>query len=140
MDVKDKEKKRISIILVDNSTEVRKTLRSMLELHQDFEVIAEAENLGLISDILKEYEADVIIIDLNVSEINGILTVKRSKRLRSQLSVIVLSLQADLRYLQACIRAGASGYVLLEYAFDELPDAIRSVVNGNIYICKELNP
>ena len=140
IDMEDKEKKRISIILVDKSAEVRKTLKSILDLHQDFEVIAEAENLGLINEILKECVAEVIIIDLNVSEINGILTIKRSKKLRSELSVIVLSLQANLRYMQACIRAGASGYVLLECAFDKLPDAIRSVANGNIYICKELNP
>ena len=113
---KDNEKNRISVILADNSTKVRKRLRSILGSHQDIEVVAEAENLGLIPDIVKRSVADIIIIHLNISEIKGILTIKLSKRLRPELSVIVLSHQADLRYLQACFRAGASGYVHLEAA------------------------
>ena len=135
----DKDKKRKSIILVDKSADIRKTLRSILEMHQDFEVIAEAADLGLIKDIMKKSVADIIIIDLNVSEINSILTIKKSKRFRPDIPVIVLSLQANLRYLQACIRAGASGYVLLESALDELPNAVRNVISGNIYISKKLN-
>ena len=138
--MKDKGKIRILTILVDNSTEVRKRLRSMLELHQDIEIIAEAENIGLLNDTIKESAVGAIIIDLNFSEINGIIAIKRIKKFWPEVSIIVLSLQEDLRYLQACIRAGASGYVLLDDAFDELPYAIRNVVKGNLYISNKLNP
>lgn len=137
--MKEKAQKPIATILVDNLTEVRKTLRSVLESHQDIEVVAEVDDTGEINDIVKEGVVTVIVLNIHMSEIKGILNIKRIKSMGPGLPVIVLSFLSDPRYLQACIRAGASGYILLESAFDELPVAIRSVAEGNIYICKDLN-
>lgn len=130
--------KPIPTILVDDSAEVRNELRSVLEPHWDIEVVAEAEDTVAIKDIMKEGVVTVIVLNIHMSELRGILKIKRIKNIGPEIPVIVLSFQADIRYLQACIRAGASGYILSEYAFDELPDAIRSVANGKIYICKDL--
>ena len=131
-------KKPIPTILVDGSAEFRNTLRSVLEQHRDIEVIAEAEDTVAIRDIVKEGVVTVIVLNIDMYEIKGILNIKRIKNIGPEVQVIVLSFQADIRYLQACFRAGASGYILSENAFDELPDAIRKVANGKIYICKDL--
>ena len=136
---KEEAQKPIPTILVDDSAEVRNALRSALEPHRDIEVVAEAEDTVAIKDIVKEGVVAVIVLNIHKSELKGILNIKRINNIGPEISAIVLSFQADIRYLQACIRAGASGYILSECVFDELPDAIRSVANGKIYISKDLS-
>jgi DNA-binding NarL/FixJ family response regulator len=131
-------KKPIPTILVDNLAEFRKALRSVLEQHRDIEVVAEAEDTFSIRDIVKEGVVTVVVLNINMSELKGILNIKRIKNIGPGVQVIVVSSQSDIRYLQACFRAGASGYILSEYAYDELTDAIRNVADGKIYVCNDL--
>ena len=128
----------IPTVIVDDSAKFRNTLRSVLEKHRDIEVVAEAEGTVAIRDIMEEGVATVIVLNIHMTELKGILNIKRIKNIGPEVQVIVLSFQADIRYLQACFRAGASGYILSEYVFEELPDAIRNVADGKIYISKDL--
>jgi DNA-binding NarL/FixJ family response regulator len=80
------------------------------------------------------------MLDINMSKLNGIQAIRQIKHKRPKLPVIVLSFQSDIRYLQESFKAGASGFVLMERANEDLPEAIRKAANKKNYISIDLVP
>ena len=132
--------KPIDIILVDDSAEVRRSIGQLLNSAPDIDVIAEFEDAVWLLESLQEGLSGMVVMDLNMPEIDGILAIKRIKKIQPDMTVIIMSFNDDYRYIQASIKAGASGYVLKENAFEELPGAIREVSENKIYLSKHHKP
>jgi DNA-binding NarL/FixJ family response regulator len=132
--------KPIDIILVDDSVEVRRSIGQLLNSAPDIDVIAEFEDAVRLLESLTEGLSGMVVMDFNMPEVNGILAIKRIKKISSDVNVIVMSFNDDYRYIQSSIKAGASGYVLKENAYEELPVAIREVSNNKIYLSKHHKP
>ena len=132
--------KTISVLLVDDSESLRTAVKNILESQKDIKVIAEAEEALTALTLIEENFEGVVVIDINMPGLDGITAAKQIKKMRPELFVIVLSFQADLRYVQNSLNAGASGFVLKENAFEELARAIREVANGHIFISKDILP
>ena len=132
--------KPINILLVDDSIFIRKALKNVLNPEDKVIVLAEAGDAQVTLEIIERGFEGIVVIDINSPESGGIKTIRRIKKIRPTLPVIVLSFQSDIRYLQESFKAGASGYVLKERAYEDLREAIRSVADQTNFISIALVP
>lgn len=109
-------------------------MRTLVEKELDMEVVGEAENgrkaLKLTSILLP----DVVIMDVTMSDMNGIEATRQIHKEHPETKVIALSMHSDVRYVLGMLDAGASGYLLKDCAFEELARAIRSVAASQTYL------
>ncbi len=123
-----------TILLVDDHKIMRQGLRSLLSGQPGMSVIAEAENGRKAVELAKETRPDIVIMDVTMPDMNGIEATHQVKVSVPTTKVIALSIHTDRRYVLQMFRAGASGYLLKDCAFEELTRAIRAVSNGQAYL------
>jgi DNA-binding NarL/FixJ family response regulator len=124
----------IRVLIVDDHKIMREGLRSLLEKQPDIEVVAEAENAQTALQLAEELTPDLAIIDVVMPGLNGIETTRRMINKVPNVKVIALSMYSDKRFVMEMLRAGASGYLLKDCAFEELDGAIRTVIEDRTYI------
>jgi DNA-binding NarL/FixJ family response regulator len=124
----------VSVLIADDHPIFRQGLRGLLEKEPDLEVVGEAGD-GLTTVALAEkLQPDVVVMDLNMPQLNGIEATRRIVELGQNTRVLVLSMEADRRFIVDAFEAGAAGYVLKDVFFKELGTAIRTVCRGERYI------
>lgn len=124
----------IRVLLVDDHKIFREGLRSMLEKQPDFEVVGEAENGSEACRMAEEFLPDVIIMDIVMPDMNGIEASRQITCKTSKAKIIGLSMHSDVRYATEMLKAGASGFLLKDSAFEELVNAVHTVNEGHIYL------
>ena len=128
----------IRVLLVDDHREVRERLRILLMEELGIELVGEAVNGLEALEMLQRLSVDVVLIDLNLPEINGIETAKRILLEDPGIRVVIISLQSDPSYVKAGFRAGVTGYLLKDCAFEELVEAVHIVAAGGSYVSPEI--
>ncbi len=128
----------IRLILADDHAVVRSGMRMLLEAQQDFEIVAEAETGAEAVEIVKNIEADVILMDIQMPDLNGIEATKQIKDIAPQIAVLALTMHEDDQYFFQMLHAGASGYVPKRAAPDEVVRAIRTVCRGEVFLYPSL--
>lgn len=128
----------IRILLADDHKIVRTSLGKLLEREMDFEIIGEADNGRETVKLAAELLPDVVIMDIGMPELNGVEATKQIIQISDKIKIIALSMHSDRMFITGMFKAGASGYLLKDCAFNELVDAIKSVVNNKIYVSKEV--
>ena len=126
--------KTITVILADDHMIIRDGLRALLGRQPDMEVVAEADNGRTALKHVKELSPDVVIMDIGMRELNGIDATRQIVKISPGIKVLALSMYSDKRFVKEMLKAGASGYMLKDSAFNELIDAIRVIVDNKIYI------
>jgi DNA-binding NarL/FixJ family response regulator len=123
----------IGILLVDDHAMVRQGLRLALQLQPGFQIIGEAENGLAAIDLAQALQPDVILLDLNMPDMNGIEVTQKVRGVSPESRVLILSgIQADSRVL-ATVEAGVDGYIVKDAGTAELAMAIRHVAAGESY-------
>ena len=125
---------KIKVIIVDDHQMVREGLRSLLVGEKDMEVIAEAGDGWEGVRLAEKLAPDVVIMDIAMPELNGIEATRQILARTTGVRVMVLSMHSDKRFVERTLKAGASGYLLKDCAFEELVRAIRTVMAGQIYL------
>ena len=125
---------RIKILLADDHKIVRDGLRAMIAGHPDMEVVAEAENGRTAVRLVKQLSPDVVIMDISMPDLNGIEATRHIIADAPRVKIIALSMHSDGHYVKELFKAGASGYLLKECAFEELANAIHTVAADQIYL------
>lgn len=128
------------ILLIDDSPSVRRALQDVLRPYERIDVAAEAGDALTAMEIINQGFEGIVVIDIDLPDFDGIETIVQIKHLRPSIPVIVLSLHSDIRYLQRSFKAGASGFVLKERAFEDLPEAIRRVANQAGFVSIDVVP
>ena len=128
------EQMKIKVIIVDDHQMVREGLRSLLVGEKDMEVIAEAGDGWEGVRLAEKLTPDVVIMDIAMPELNGIEATRQILARTTGVRVLVLSMHSDQRFVERTLKAGASGYLLKDCAFEELVRAIRTVMAGQIYL------
>jgi two-component system response regulator DevR len=121
---------RQRIVIVDDHEVVRLGLRSLLDRHPDFEVVAEAGNGREAIEKVDAYEPDVVVLDIRLPGMSGVEVCQLITEKHPDIKVIMLTSYAEDEMLFAAIRAGAAGYVLKQIGGDDLTRAIESVGRG----------
>lgn len=129
---------KIRLVLADDHSLLREALRSLLEREPDLEVVGEADNGRAALEAVQRLRPDILLLDIAMSELNGMETAARMKARFPQVKIIALSGYSDKRYVLEMIKAGASGYVIKSAAGGELVRAIRAVSAGRKYFSPEL--
>lgn len=110
----------------------------MLEKQHDMEVIAEAENGRTTVQLVGELLPDVVIMDIVMPDLNGIEATRQIIAKAPDVKVVALSMYSDRQFIIEMLKAGASGYLLKYCAFEELINAIKSVVTNQIYLSPKI--
>jgi len=121
---------RQRILIVDDHEVVRLGLRSLLERHPEFEVVAEAGNGREAIEKVEAYHPDVVVLDIRLPGMSGVETCQQITDQYEDVKVIMLTSYAEDEMLFAAIRAGAAGYVLKQIGGNDLVRAIESVGRG----------
>ena len=124
----------IRIVLADDHKILRAGLRAMIVEQPDMEVVGEAENGRMAVDLARALSPDVVVMDIGMPDLNGIEATRQIVAEIPGVKIIGLSMYSDRRYVAGLFGAGASGYLLKDIEFEELIEAIQTVVAGQVYV------
>jgi len=125
---------KTKILLVDDHQILRDGICSMFSGHKDIEVIGEAPDGRTAIKLVEQLKPDIVVMDISMPDMNGIDATRKIKRRSPDIKVIALSMHHDRQFLIEIFRAGASGYLVKDSAFEELERAIKLVMEGKRYI------
>jgi DNA-binding NarL/FixJ family response regulator len=128
----------MKVLLITGMQIVREKLRQMLEHQPEVETVEEAEDASIGLQAVEDFDPDVAVIDIETPLRFGTEAVRRMLLQKPTLKIIALSMYSDRRYLDACLQAGACGYLLKDCAYEELMDAVRSVASDRQYLSRSI--
>jgi DNA-binding NarL/FixJ family response regulator len=97
-------------------------------------VVGEAADGRSAVRLAKQLSPNVIVMDIAMPDLNGIEATRQLTKAQPEIKIIALSMHADRRFANEMIRAGAQGYLVKDGAFEELAEAIRTVLSGKAYL------
>jgi len=124
----------IRVVLVDDQTLVRHGIRSLLELTQDIEVVAEAGDGEEALEVIRRERPDVVLLDVVMPKKNGLEVVLALRGDTGAPPAVLLTTFDDDATLLAAVKAGARGYLLKDVSLERLTDAVRAVARGDTMI------
>jgi DNA-binding NarL/FixJ family response regulator len=124
---------KISVLVADDHTIVRRGLVSLLSLADDIEVVAEAADGNAAVELALKHDPDVVLMDINMPVLNGLEATRKIKRDAPQIKILVLSAHDNEEYVLQVVRCGANGYLLKNSSSEDLYAAIRSVHTGHAF-------
>ncbi len=127
------------IMIADDHEIVRSGLRLLIERCAGMKIVAEASSFSELMQRLGTAECDLLILDINLGDRNGIDSIKEVLRRAPALKVLVLSMYPDELYSVQAIRSGAMGYLNKSAVSQELVKAIEDVLAGEQYISQPVS-
>ena len=123
----------IRVLLADDQALVRAGFRALLESADDVSVVAETQNGGAAVALVRELTPDVVLMDLNMPEVDGLTATGRitADPSLAAVKVVVLTTFDDDEHVFAALRAGASGFLVKDIEPEELLQAVRVVARGD---------
>ena len=113
------------VIIVDDIAETRENIRKLLQFESDVEVVGVARTGKEACDLSKDIKPDVVLMDINMPDMDGISATESIRRLVPHAQIIILSVQNDPSYMRRAMIAGAHDFITKPPAVDELTAAIR---------------
>jgi two-component system, NarL family, response regulator NreC len=126
----------IRILLVDDQSIILDGLEALIAQNDDFVVCGRANNGREALEKTKELKPDVVLMDINMPEMDGIEATKQIKRSADSPEILVLSMYNNVEFVREMLDAGASGYVLKNTGRVELREAILAVASKQRYLAK----
>ena len=128
----------MDILLVDDHSLFRNGLKMLLDTLPGYEVTGEASNGKEFLELIAKNNFDIVFLDIEMPEINGIEAAKRALQLKPELKIITLSMYGDEEYYDQMVDAGARGFLLKNTNLQEVKTAIDTVMSGGNYFSQEL--
>ncbi len=127
-------KKKSKVLLIDDNYEHLAGIRELLNLEGTFDVVGIATNVTVGLNLIKKYQPDVVLLDMNMPEKDGLQGIIEISKLDLGTKVLALSGYDDADLIFRAMKIGAKGYVLKTMASAQLIYAIEEVLNGKIYL------
>lgn len=127
-------------MIADDHSLIREGLKQLLEFDGSIEVVAEASNGIECLEKLNSFQPDVLLLDINMPDKNGIEVLREMKAENSPVKVLILTVHNELEYLMNAVDIGVDGYILKDSELAELKRAISAVIDGENYIQPSLIP
>jgi two-component system, NarL family, response regulator NreC len=134
----DNDMERIRILVAEDHDVFRKGIRSLIEKVPDMEIAGEAVDGQDAVRKARELEPDIVIMDVIMPGMNGIEATRIIRNAGIKTKILTLSLHSDREYIAGMLKAGSSGYLLKDSAFQELIEAVRTVQGNRIFIGQSL--
>lgn len=129
----------IKIIVADDHKIIREGLCGLLEKEDDLQIIAQAQDGRETIELVKKHSPDVVIMDIGMPGLNGIEATRHIASEYPKVKIIALSMHSDKKFVKEMLKAGASGYLLKNCAFEELDKAVRIVSSGKTYLSPSIS-
>lgn len=124
----------IRVVLVDDHAIVRTGLKAVLADAPEIDVVGEASGGNEAVALLERTAADVVVMDLSMSDGDGLTATREITASGDGTRVLVLTMHAEEAYLEAVLEAGSSGYLGKATADRDLVEAVRAVARGEIFV------
>lgn len=125
---------KIKLMIVDDHALIREGLTKILEMEENFQIVFKASDGNEAIEYIKDNNLDIVLLDINMPNMNGIETLKKIKQINPSLKIIMLTVYDAREYLIETLNLGANGYMLKDAEADSLVKAIEAVYNGGSYI------
>ncbi len=122
------------IYIVDDHPLVRQGLTQIVANEADMEICGEAEDSPAAIRGVGEANPDAIIVDISLKGANGLELIKNLKAIHEDIPILVFSMHDETIYAQRALRAGAKAYVMKKESPSKVVDAIRKIIQGEIYV------
>lgn len=126
------------VLVADDHSIIRQGLCALLEKQPGIEIVGAVEDGQKAIELVRELSPDIVIMDVTMPNLNGIDATRKIIDQLPGVKVIALSMHSSGRFVAEMLKAGASGYLLKECLFDELVEAIRTVLSGGIYLSHKI--
>lgn len=128
----------IRIILVDDHKMVRESWKMLLENNPRFRVVADCDNGHTAIELAHQHNPDVMLVDINMSPLNGFAVTERIVEKTPCVKIIGISVNNQPSYALRMVKLGAKGYLTKTTSLEEIQHGIMEVHNGRFYICEEV--
>ena len=125
--------RKTRVLLADDHQLMRSGIRLMLEREPDLSVVGEAGDGREAVALAKSLKPDVVVMDIGMSNLNGIEAAQQMTGDRSEIAVVMLSMHSDESYVLRALKAGARGYLLKDSAEADLIKAVHAVAGGKSF-------
>ena len=126
------------ILIVDDHPVVREGLAMHLGSQPDLQVCGEAEDVPGALALLASTRPDAAIIDISLKNGNGLELIRRIKERQDPVRILVWSMYPENLYAERALRAGAQGYLNKGQATNHVLDAVRTILQGKVYVSGDL--
>lgn len=120
----------IRLLIVDDHDLFREGLRALISTTEDIELVGEAASGGEAISLADEIQPDVVLMDINMPDGDGIQATRRILRNNPTTGIIMVTMLKDDASVFSAMRAGARGYVLKGSQYKELLETVRAVAHG----------
>jgi RNA polymerase sigma factor (sigma-70 family) len=127
---KIEENKKIRVAIVEDDWKLLSTLSKLINTDPEFEVAGGFPTTAAALDGIPRLNPDIVIMDINLPDINGVECVRRLKPICPGPQILMLTVYEDTEAVFSALRAGASGYLLKQTPIDELLAALRQIRDG----------
>ena len=128
----------IKIIIVDDHEMVRKTWKMILQQNEQFNIVCECSGGNEAIEAAQAYKPDIILMDINMSPINGFEATRKITELVPTTKIIGLSINNQPTYARNIMQLGAKGFVTKNSTSAEMVTAIQTVYKGGNFVCEEI--
>ncbi len=133
------EREPARILIVDDHPVLRDGLAQLINRQPGLKVCGVAESAGQALGLIQSLTPDLAIVDISLRDSDGIELMKELRSRFPQLWVLALSIHDETFFAERALRAGARGYVMKQEPTDKIMKAIRSVLNGEIYVSEKIS-
>lgn len=128
---------KIRIIICDDHPLIAEGLQSLISQKEDMEIVASADSAAQLMYILENNETDIVLLDVNLPDGNGIDVCLEIKKKYPNVCVLGLSNFNERSVILRMLNNGASGYLLKSVSVKEIENAIQHIYNGGVYFGKD---
>lgn len=126
------------LLLVDDHTVVRSGLRMLLENEADFEIVGETGSGHGALQLVEQLQPDLVLMDIGLPDLSGIEVTQQIKQRWPNVAIVALTIHEDEEYFFKMLQAGVNGYVPKRAAPEELLTAVRTAIEGGMYLYPSL--
>ncbi len=126
--------RKTRVLVVDDNYDHASGIRELINLENDYEVIANAGNVNVALSLVKKYQPDIVLMDMNMPDIDGITAISEIEKLNVKTRVIALTGYDDADLIFRAMKIGARGYILKTMASAQLIHALDEVRQGKVYL------
>ena len=127
-------KKRARVLLIDDNSDHLRGIKELITLESSFEVVGATTSANLGINLTKKYQPDLILMDINMPEKDGLQTIQEIEKLELGCRIIALSGYDDSDLIFRAMKLGAKGYILKTMASAQLIHAMDEIAAGKVYL------
>ena len=125
---------RIKVLVVDDNYDHANGIKELISIESDCDVVGTAANASTAVAMVKKYKPDVILMDINMPDVDGITAIQKIKKVNENARIVAVTGYDDPDLIFRAMKVGARGYILKTMASSQLIYAIEEVAHGKIYL------